>query len=175
MTSEHFDTLYLQSDHSPCQECAMSIESRFAVTISAEVGLRVGLPRHMQNQFFVHIVYSDYSLGSDTAHQLNIHITLHYSTSNPLCGDAGDHLCYVRLPQALCVHCSDVPLTGLAELCSSALLWLCLTSLHFNFYMFSSRHGVDLACVLICLCGVVSSVPLSLLHPLYYNTEAFII
>ena len=82
---------------------------------------------------------------------------------------------YLRQPQALCLHCSDVPLTELDELCSSALLWLCLTTLHFNFYMFSSRHGVDLACMRICLQGIVSPVPLSLLHALYYNTEAFII
>ena len=33
--------------------------------------------------------------------------------------------------------------------------------------MFSSRHGVDLACVLICLCGVVSLVPFSLCNKLH--------
>ena len=65
MTSEQSDTLYLQRDLSPCQEWSTHIESRSAVAISADVGLRVGLPRHMQNKFFVHSVYSDRSLGSD--------------------------------------------------------------------------------------------------------------
>ena len=50
-------TLFLQHDLSPCQECAMRIQARSAVAISAAVGLRVGLPRHVHNQFFVHIVY----------------------------------------------------------------------------------------------------------------------
>ena len=142
-------------------------QSRFAVAISADVGLRVGLPRHMHNQFFVHTVDSGHSLGSDCVHCTSVGYpeSITYSTSNPLCIDAGGHMCYLRQPQALCVHCSDVPLTGLDELCSSALLWLCLTTLHFNFYMFSSRHGVDLACMLkrCCLIGVSQLVACTLL------------
>ena len=64
-------------------------------------------------------------------HQLTINDPLPYITSNPDCIDAGGHMCYLRQPQALCVHCSDVTLIGLDELCSSALLWLCLTTSHF--------------------------------------------
>ena len=115
LTSEQSDTLYLQRDLSPCQECAMRIESRFAVAISAEVGLRVGLPRHMHNQFFVHIVDSGHSQGSDCVHCTSVghpH-SITYSTSNPLFIVSAGQTCYLRQPQALCVHCSGVPLTDL--------------------------------------------------------------
>ena len=112
----------------------MRIESRFAVAISAEVGLRVGLPRHMQNQFFVHVVYSDRSLGSDCVHCASgnhPHFTTLFHNLSTLRWCRWSNMCYLRQPKALCVHCSDVTLRGLDELCSSALLWLCLTASRF--------------------------------------------
>ena len=50
-----------------------------------------------------------------TAHQLTIHISLHCSTSNPHCINSGGQTWYLRQPQTLCGHCSDVPLTGLDD------------------------------------------------------------
>ena len=93
LTSEQSGTSYLQYNLSPCQECALRIESSFAVAISAEVGL----PRHMQNQFFVQIVYSDRSLGSDCVHCASGNHP-HFTTLFHILSTLRWCMCYLRPP-----------------------------------------------------------------------------
>ena len=118
MTSEQFERNFVFAVR-PFTLPGMCNVHRIHICIShlAEVGLRVGLPRHMHNQFFVDIVFSDHSQGSDCVHcaSVNHPHSITYSTSNPLCIEAGGHMYYLRQPQAPCVHCSGVPLTGLDD------------------------------------------------------------
>ena len=150
----------------------MCIESRFAVAILAEVGLRVGLPRHMQNQFFVQIVYSDHTkvVTVHTAHQLTIHVSLHYSTSNPHYIDGCllvQHVIWDNLKH--CVYTVVMCLWQNLMSCvySSSLLWLCLTTSHFNTTcsapdMVWTWHVCSSACrVLSHWCHTVCSVDIS--------------
>ena len=100
---------------------------------------------------------SDHSLGSDCVHYASAnhpHFTTLFHIQSTLHLFNWSNMCYLRQPQVPCVHCSDVPLTGLHELCSSALLWLCLTILHFNctcsaLDMVWTWHACSSACVVL--------------------------
>ena len=70
---------------------------------------------------------------------------------------------YLRRLKPLCVHYSDVTLTGLDELCISVVLWLCLTTLHF----IPTCSAPDMVwtwhvCSSACMHGIVSQVALTL-------------
>ena len=84
-------------------------------------------------------------------------------------------MCYLRQPQALCAHCSDVPLTGLDELCGSVFLWLCLTISRFIPTCSAPDMVWNCHVCFVYLQGIVSLVYLNFLHTLnnYYYPSIY--